>query len=81
VRPLDHAQAALWYRKALASTLEGVYPRELRCFKVGPGVAYEAYAWPTPAPFLHSCSFLTDYAEYRCSTANDARCLPPNSGR
>jgi hypothetical protein len=35
VRPLDHAQAALWYRKALASTLEGVYPRELRRSRLG----------------------------------------------
>jgi hypothetical protein len=30
----------------------------MRCFTVGsPGVAYDAYAWPTPAPFLYSCSF------------------------
>ena len=54
VWPRDHAQAALRYRKAAASTLAGIYPRELRCFTVGPGVACDAYAWPTPAPFLHS---------------------------
>jgi hypothetical protein len=35
---LDNTKAALLYRE-VGSTLAAVYPRELHCFTVGPGVA------------------------------------------
>src|SRR5271166_3777544 len=47
----------------------------MRCLTDGPpGVAYDAYAWPTPAPFLYSCCFCA--ASGSCATPLAVRWLP-----
>jgi hypothetical protein len=71
---IGQRQSRLVVQQVVASTLAGVYPREVRCFTVGPGVAYDAYAWPTSAPFLYSCCLCA--ASGSCATPLAVRWLP-----